>query len=160
MRVRVLALMLVPLLPLAAAAQVKPPFQAERAGWAAACNTYENRARFMTREGEVPFAVVVAEACLGALASLDSGRPAERDAAARLLTRVAVLRDTIVQMNIERVYGTHATPRAMPEPRSGTAWRIAGVSATGEYLIARHLGVVDAIRAWLDTGAHFSLASR
>ena len=34
----------------------------------------------------------------------------------------------------------------------GSAWR-------GEYLIARRMGLMEAVDAWVDTGAEFSLAS-
>ncbi|HUF55287.1 MAG TPA: hypothetical protein VMM55_01875 [Thermohalobaculum sp.] len=150
-RMLVAALLLLPL-----SAEAETPFGADRPGWQAACATYENRARFMPREGEVGLTVVLAEACRGALASLDSGEPAQRDAAVRLLTRIAALRDTIVAMSVEKAY----VQGRRPAPEARGARPMARVSATGEYLIAHAMGVVDALDRWVETGAPYSLAAR
>ena len=150
--VALLLLMVVP--PVTAGAG--QAFGADRAGWQTACDTYDNRARFMRRDGDVAFALLMAEACRGAFASLDSGRPAERDAAARLLTRISALRDMIVQLTVDKAYGAGGQPALTARG----ARPMARVSATGEYLIAREMGVIDAIASWVGTGAPFSLAAR
>lgn len=135
-------------------------FAVDRPGWASACLTYENRARFLPREAPVAFVVTLAEVCEGAMTSLDSGRPQERDAAARLLARVRELRDIVVRMNIERIYGRDPWPWDQPRRAPAAMHQVAQVSAAGEYLIARHIGVVAALDSWLDTGPAYSLASR
>lgn len=136
------------------------PFAADREGWDAACNTFVNRARFLPREEPVAFVTLLAEACEGALASLDSREPAQRDAAARFLTRLSAFRDVVKTMNVERVYGPAAGPASKPASRPRAMGAVGHVSATGEYLIAREMGVQRALSDWLDTGVAFSLASR
>jgi hypothetical protein len=74
--------------------------------------------------------------------------PAEVFAARRLLERMTRLRLEVAAMNRERIYGSAAPDRrAQPVRRPGDL-RPGLVTATGEYLIAWRLGVMDALRRW------------
>ncbi|MEM0943782.1 MAG: hypothetical protein AAGI70_07520 [Pseudomonadota bacterium] len=134
-----------------------------RADLRAGCNHYQNRARFLTREGQVEFVTMIAEACAAAETSLDGDNPGERQAAERFLRRVLHLRDTIIEMNMTRVYGAQRDPRAQPltpdgKSAAGLGTPFGRVSDTGEFLIAHRLGLFRAYDAWLDSGANFSIA--
>lgn len=126
----------------------------QRAVWAEACQTYESRARFLSHQADFSLPVLLAEACRGALGSLASDRGPERHAAQRFLLRLTRFRDTIAEMTLRRAYGAGA------DAQSGAMGRIATVSATGEYLIAREMGVLAALDQWLGTGPPVSLAAR
>lgn len=122
------------------------------------CNHYENRARFMPREGRIEFVVMLAEACVAAEKSLDSEVYAERVAAEHFLKRVLSLRNTVIEMNMRRVYGGQASPWAGPITPDGTLRSMQRVSNAGEYLIAHRMGLFDVYREWLDSGTRFSIA--
>jgi hypothetical protein len=65
------------------------------------------------------------------------------------MERLTGLKATIIDINRDRIYGPDPHRRA--QPRAGLVGRIgrgALVSPTGEYLIARHMGVLDALEAW------------
>lgn len=126
-----------------------------------ACFHYVNRAKFRDRHDGVDFVVTLADACTSALESLDKRPGAEHDAAKIFLHGLVALRDTIVEMNMSRVFGDGFTPLT-PMPRQGGARTraVRRVSATGEYLIAHRMGLLKAYRAWLDTGPEFAFASR
>lgn len=117
------------------------------AHFAETCAHYENRARFLPREGVVPFVVLLADSCGRAQRSVRTGRYALRRAAERYLDRLATLRDTVVAMNVERVYGVNATRFSRPKEKQDLH-RIAQVTETGEFLIARHMGLIDAYDDW------------
>lgn len=134
-----------------------------RADLRAGCNHYENRARFLPRTGDIAFEVLIAEMCGAAETSLKSTNAVERQAAQDLLERVLELRDTIIDMNMHRVYGDQTSPFARPVIADGRAngprgGAFARVSSVGEYLIAHRMGLFTAFDAWLDTGPQFSLA--
>ncbi|MEM8792079.1 MAG: hypothetical protein AAGE80_10705 [Pseudomonadota bacterium] len=130
----------------------------QRADLRAGCNHYENRARFLSREGEIAFVTLMAEACAAAEVSLGSDSASERKTARRFLHRVLELRDTIIDMNMERVYGETDNPFAKPKVAEGDASEFTRVTDTGEFLIAHRMGVMSAYQAWLDSGASFSIA--
>lgn len=123
----------------------------------AGCNHYDNRARFLPREEPVDYVVLLAEACRAAEASLDSDVYGERLAAEYFLKRVLRLRNTIIAMNMRRVFGDQTSPYAKPRTEQGEA-AFKPVSPAGEFLIAHRMGVFDAYDAWLDSGAQFSIA--
>jgi hypothetical protein len=131
------------------------------------CGHYENRARFKPREGEVEYVVVLAESCDLALALAQGrvdGTDAARIASRRYLQRLTALRRLIVDMNVSRAYGDDAPAAATSVAGSGAAPLADGgyraVSATGEYLIARRLGLQASFRKWLDAGVSFDFARR
>ena len=142
--------------PLAAA----PAAETRPAALTSVCKHYINRAKFKRRDETPEFVVTLADGCRAATRSLATGAPDEREAAAVFLARLTVLRDLVIEMNMTRVFGRAWTPvthigygpsaKAEPVPR---------VSASGEYLIARELGLLAALNAWLDTGPDFALAS-
>ncbi|MEM1275513.1 MAG: hypothetical protein AAGH74_03240 [Pseudomonadota bacterium] len=74
------------------------------------------------------------------------------------LRRVLELRDTIIEMNMHRVYGQTDNPFAKPKVREGDAAEFTRVTDTGEFLIAHRMGVLVAYKAWLDSGTSFSIA--
>lgn len=113
-----------------------------------ACKTYENRARFLSREGSVSFVVAMAEGCAAAQRSLRTGTAEERQAAAAYLDRLVALRDLVIRMNMTRMYGAKRSPRSKPIQREGRLTAFYGVSETGEFLIAHRMGLIDAFRAW------------
>lgn len=124
----------------------------------AGCNHYVNRARFMSREGRIEFVVLVSEMCQAAERSMTHPSPAQRVAAEALLNRVLELRNTIIAMNMRRVYGDQTSPWAKPLTRDGRLMPVGRVSPAGEFLIAHRMGVMTVYDAWLDTGGRVSLA--
>lgn len=133
------------------------------------CVHYDNRARFKPRiagrEGEVEYVVILAESCSLALRLAEGETPeAVRVASRRYLDRLTELRRLIVDMNVVRAFGEQAGPKAISVAGSGAAPLQGGgyrpVTATGEYLIARSLGLQSAFRRWLDAGVGFDLAGR
>ncbi|MBY8975312.1 hypothetical protein KHP62_05815 [Rhodobacteraceae bacterium NNCM2] len=163
-----LAVVLVPaaLMGSVAAAAEKVPegakfYPSGNGSWRSGCNHYQNRARFLSREGDIEFVVLLAEACSAAEKSLDSRREAERLAAMDFLEKVVALRDTLVDMNMRRVYGDTENPWAKPvfnDYHGGRTIEISRVGKWGEFLIAHRMGVFSAYDAWLDSGTDFSIA--
>ena len=74
--------------------------------------------------------------------------------AAALLDLLTRLRLTVRGMNAERLYGVaDPRPRTLPVETTQGGWRYTGasrrpVSAAGEFLIAREMGVIAALRRW------------
>ncbi len=120
----------------------------ERAGYAAACNTYDNRARFRPRTPPVEFVVMMAEGCRAALLSLETGSPLERRRAAAYLARLEAFRDVVVQIALDRTYGAGADPFSRPKEAGARIRPLGAVSETGEFLIAHRMGLLAAFRSW------------
>ena len=124
------------------------------------CKHYVNRARFMARSPEQPFVVTLADACTAAQTSLDSVSHDERLAAVGFLTQLRVFRDTVIDMNMTRVFGETYTPYTrMKYGNKARSESVRKVSGTGEYLIAYRMGLLKAYQAWLDTGPQMALVS-
>jgi len=100
------------------------------------------------------FVVFLAGTCGAAEASLDTGTRKQRRRAALLLSRIALLRETVGQMNAER--RERATGAGAVETGLPAQFR---VTPSGEFLIAHRMGLMIAFDAWLDSGVDFSLAS-
>ncbi len=115
---------------------------------AAACRTYENRARFLPREEPLSFLVQMAEGCRAARRSLAEGDRVERRAAVDFLDRLAEFRDTIIAINMDRVYGSGAGPFARPKLAQGQMRPLGEVSESGEVLIAHRMGLLAAFEGW------------
>ena len=123
---------------------------AERAVFADTCEHYQARAGPARHGAAGDFVVFLAGTCGAAEISLDTGTRKQRARAALLLSRIALLRETVGLMNAgrwERAAG--ADRAAMPSP----------VTPSGEFLIAHRMGLMAAYDAWLDSGVDFSLAS-
>lgn len=127
----------------------------EAALHAKTCNYYDNRARWNSREGDIAFVTMMAEACAAARVSFLSGTPAQRQAARRFLNALSEFREVINAMNLEQ-YRRHRAGTAVGYYGDG-AWAI---TEAGEVLIARSFGVTDAFETWLDTKPDFALAQR
>lgn len=138
-------------------------------GPAQTCKHFENRARFIARAPAADWIAEAADSCAEALRLLDpataqdarsaaahwteAAQDASRATAAALLDRLTRLRLTVREMNTARVYGCDPRPRALPVAAAGGGWKPqpAGgrlVSRSGEYLIARELGTLTALRGW------------
>ncbi len=132
------------------------------------CRHYETRARLKSREENVDFDVILADSCRLALDLLEGRRDGSAETlhgSAVYLERLTAFRRQILQMNISRVYGDGPVPIATPrgDQRRYAASISPGfrpVTETGEYLIARSMGVQAAYRFWLKSGAPFELARR
>ena len=131
------------------------------------CDHYDNRARFKPRGAGASLEAVFADSCNAALrslvVSLDTN-PYEARRAADFLDRLHTLRTTIIAMNTERMFGPNPAPRAQPiTPAtygvSAMVSRSQMVTAAGEYLIAREMGVWAAYRDWARS-ARFDVAAR
>ena len=143
------------------------PFRSIPAELAKTCDHYDNRARFKPRGAGASLEAVFADSCNAALrslvVSLDTN-PYEARRAADFLDRLHTLRTTIIAMNTERIFGPNPAPRAKPiSPAtygvSTMVKRSQTVTAAGEYLIAREMGVWAAYRDWART-AQFDVAAR
>ncbi len=126
----------------------------ERAVFSDTCEHYQARTGPAWRGLAGDFVVFLAGTCGAAEISLDTGTGKQRARAALLLSRIALLRATISQMNADRwgrasANGTGAAGAALPSP----------VTPSGEFLIAHRMGLMIAYDAWLDSGVDFSLAS-
>lgn len=125
------------------------------------CNHYQNRARFRSREGLVRLDVLLADSCDLALSVLDGRKaagPDEHANAADYLNRLSNLRSTVIEINMLRLYGVNAGPRSQPRTVAKRAGAIKQVSTTGEYLIARRMGVLQALEKWRRDAPEFTLA--
>lgn len=132
---------------------------ARTAIYAKACNHYVNRARFKNRRGDAEFVTVLADSCLQARASLVIGSYAERWAAQAYLSRLLDLRDTVIEMNMTRLFGADRTPYSRLKHKVGSRIEpVPKVSKSGEYLIAYRIGLVHAYRVWRDTHPEVEVA--
>ena len=137
-----------------------PSISEERlAAYARACATYANRARFLPRGENADFTVMMADGCLAAQATLAEGSAAQRGAAARYLARLLELRDTVVAINMDRVYGRERTRVSRPRTASGQLLAFQSVSGAGEFLIAHRMGLIEAYRLWRARAPEFALAA-
>lgn len=129
-----------------------PVAEAERAEFSEACQYYGMRAAAVSAVRRGEFVVFLSDACAVAETLLESGTREQRIHSALLLSRIALLRQTVVQMNARRARVSFD----MPEHQTA---EYLPVSPAGEFLIARRLGVLLAFDTWLDSGAQFSIAS-
>ena len=142
-------------LVLGAAGDLRPPspLGGEQFAVDSACEYYRRRGGSQPRREPVAFAGFLTEACTAARQSLESDSPHQSAAALQLLRRIALLHQTIREMNAARELAVEGKV-GIERMRSLTR-----VTPTGEFLIAHRLGLMSAFDAWLDTGAEFSLAS-
>lgn len=142
------------------AAQIPYPSTEQNVTFAKACNHYVNRARFKERTGHVEFVTTMADSCEQAIVSLSSGGLTERRTAIVFLSRLLELRDTVIDMNMVRVFGETYTPYTrITYGTSGRTESVRKVSESGEYLIAHRMGLLAAFEAWLDSDPAMALAS-
>ncbi len=119
-------------------------------GQLAACNHYENRARFRLRHGDVDFVTTLAESCRSAITAMDGTDPGQRAAAERLLAGIVQLHRIIVSMTVERNLATHVAGTDAAFGPSGSLVTLPRVTDTGEFLIAHRIGVVTALDGWAE----------
>ncbi len=104
------------------------------------CRYFDHRAAATGRDSDRgAWLDLLAQSCTAALdryAAADSSAPADR----AYLERLSTLRHVVIGMNIARFTDVQPGTRTLRIRRS--------VSDSGEYLIARHLGVMDAYAAW------------
>lgn len=130
------------------------------AAYSSGCKHYVNRARFLQRGTGAEFIVLLADSCEQAQVDLNHGSYGERRAALVYLSRLLDLRDTVIDMNMSRLFGDDYTPFTRLKHGVGSKTEaVPKVSSAGEYLIAHRMGLLDAYRAWLDTHPPVRLAS-
>ncbi len=148
------------LLPLSVAASELPePSENDRLRYSKACNHYVNRARFTPRGDANDFFATLADGCTDAEIALGAQSAPKRRAAAAFLGNLAELRDIVVQINMERMFG--ADWNRYSKPKNGAKARtetLGQVSRTGEYLIAHRMGLIAAFKAWKISDRDVSLA--
>jgi len=140
---------------------------AERAIYAQTCEHYRARASGgagaepLRRAAAGDFVAFLAGTCSAAEVSLDTGTRKQRSRSALLLSRIALLHQTIGRMNSERgarvVARAETAGTAAASGRAGSATMFP-VTPSGEFLIAHRMGLMIAFDAWLDSGVDFSLA--
>lgn len=118
------------------------------------CTHYENRARFLPRGHGALLETLLADSCYSALRDLfGPGRVAlqRQQDAARFMNRLVLFKTEIISLNMQRSFGRDYDADGKPHHDAGRQrlLRFAPVSATGEYLIAREMGVLSAYRIWL-----------
>ena len=132
---------------------------AERAVFSETCEYYRTRAGtgagLARRAAAGDFVVFLAGTCGAAEVSLDTGTRRQRARSALLLSRIALLRETVGQINAERA--VRADARANASGGAGLP-ALFPVTPSGEFLIAHRMGLMIAFDAWLDSGVDFSLA--
>ncbi|MEL7154451.1 MAG: hypothetical protein AAFN51_11805 [Pseudomonadota bacterium] len=122
------------------------------------CTHYVNRAKFKHRHPDQAFVVTLADACTAATASLRSENPREVNTATQFLIRLRVLRALIIEMNMKRAFGDRYTAwTRLGHDKRAVTEALPRVSGTGEYLIARQLGLLNAYHSWLETGPSLTL---
>ena len=132
------------------------PFRAVPDDLVKTCDHYDNRSRFKTRLGRVDLEVLLADGCAAALRSLVVAvdtNPFVAKRAVIFLERLNAFKTTIIEINVERLFGVDAAPRSQPlAAASGTQMSLVAtsrpVSPAGEYLIAREMGLLDAYHDW------------
>ncbi len=130
--------------------------EVERASFTEACEYYDARAGSVRRPGSGEFVAFLSDACKAAEVSLDIGTPKQQDRAVLFLSRIALLRRTVREMNAER--DVRAVEKGNATGRN-PAFFVTRITPSGEFLIAHRMGLMLAFDAWLDSGAEFSLAS-
>ncbi|MEM7020248.1 MAG: hypothetical protein AAF512_23265 [Pseudomonadota bacterium] len=103
--------------------------------------------------------MTLADACTSATRGLRSAKADDRRAASDYLIGLKTLREVVIKMNMERVFGREYHPRTrMSYSATQRSESVRQVSATGEFLIAHHMGLLDAYRRLVDTGVHLKVA--
>ncbi len=116
----------------ATAAPADPLTARQHEVFSATCTHFGNRVETAPSEVDTTLLAALAESCAIALSDLSEASDSD-DEAATYLERLSAFKATVVGMNVKRVFGGGAkTP----------------VSATGEYLIARRMGLLGAYRAY------------
>jgi hypothetical protein len=120
------------------------------------CRHYDNRARFESRAGRVALVVLLSQACEAAAATLGdpNASPDRRAAAEGFLERLTFAREQINMINASRArFATaeRAGPDPFPQPQILDLSQMIGlVTPTGEYLILRLSGAMEAMAQWND----------
>lgn len=126
---------------------------------AGTCVHYENRARYHARNPEAELETILADSCRRAFISVYGEvhtSPHTRKHALVYLDRLAAFKARVITMNMQRLFGAPGNRSKLSKSRRDPGVR--PVSRTGEYLIARDMGVIGAYRAWADV-TDFTLAT-
>lgn len=114
------------------------------------CKHYQNRARFKERGASQTIDVVLADSCTTALMRLrthHSISPYEAKRARVYLERLADYKALIIRMNSER-FAEELKQRPRTSGSRPFGRPRMQVSTVGEFLIARHMGLLDLLYAW------------
>lgn len=121
------------------------------------CKHYKNRAFNIPRHIDAPLEVILADSCALAFKSLYARHdtsPYERRHARGYLDRLTLLKDTVITINLDRTFGIDRTRRSKIKVQLGDKVGASStkqpVNKSGEYLIARQLGVIRSYREWAD----------
>lgn len=128
---------------------------ARPAAYDATCTHFENRARFKTRGEDADLMVWLADSCRRALADLVGDAPDTARLGQTYLARLSEFKSLTLSMMLDmrRAQADHRI-----EARSQPIRRI-GLTPAGEYLIARHMGLIGAYDDWANA-AGFRLTER
>jgi hypothetical protein len=150
--------------------------QLEIESHARTCSHFAARARFQPRpvansadvqidaQPGAQLEVMLADSCERAFSSLyqrvDTAAYEAQHARA-YLDKLAAFKATLIAINMDRMFGAeHISRRAKSADETGVGAETSGIrpiSTTGEYLIARQMGIIGAYREWADV-AKFTMA--
>ena len=142
--------------------QITHPPNAD-AGIFKTCNHYINRARFKPRNDDPTLEVILADACAQALESIGNAphaTPYEVKRARIFLSRLTTYRETVFAINAARLFGEDAGPTTQLKTPKIARSKIGRITPTGEYLIAREMGVLSALDDWADVTDFAVVATR
>jgi len=142
--------------------------QPEIESHARTCSHFAARARNQPRTVAVQpgaqLEVMLADSCERAFSSLyqrvDTAAYEAQHARA-YLDKLCAFKATLIAINMDRMFGAEHTSRAIQSADESIAGAgitgIRPISTTGEYLIARQMGIIGAYREWADV-AKFTMA--
>ena len=146
----------------------KPEIEAH----ARTCSHFAARARYEPRTPDIQsdsqpgaqLEVMLADSCERAFSSLYQRVDTtayEAQHARAYLDKLASFKATLIAINMDRMFGAEHTSRRIASiETTGLAGETSGIrpiSTTGEYLIARQMGIIGAYREWADV-AKFTMA--
>ncbi|MDJ0825599.1 MAG: hypothetical protein QNJ16_08860 [Rhodobacter sp.] len=138
-------------------AGAEPLSQAESLQFEATCRHFENRARFKPRRPDAVLVVRLADSCRAALSAAQARAPQRKRNEIALsrayLDRLTEFKSLYVRMMVQNGRSWHGAAK-MRTPRVARL----GLTETGEYLIARHMGLLGAFDDWASaTGFRITL---
>ena len=112
------------------------------------CRHYQNRTAFEARGGQLSFPAVLADSCRAALEALERA-PGDYAEARAYLVRLTELKGAVVELQLRGYRAARPTSQRLERYSRS----IASISEAGEYLIARRIGVIEALNDWTASGA-------
>ena len=122
------------------------PLPGDSAGYAKTCSYFQKRAEAQRGGERATWLALLSQSCREALRRLDARTAIdEPDIQTDILylARLGMLKDVVIGMNVERFTARRSGERGSVSIRKS-------VTASGEYLIARQIGVMDAFSAWAE----------